>query len=339
MEIPLRLFLEITTECNLRCQLCKLWQQKDPPNKLDLIQKIQFLESLFRWLEIFNPNFRDNFRVILTGGEPFLFPTQVFEIARFCRMNEVNCYINSSGLLLRPIMEMVPNSGLTAITISVDSHIDVLHDNLRGRRRIFREVINTIKLMLNQKRQENIPIKICIQSILGNWNIQTLPAHIEFFKNLGVDGIMFQCIQYPFGLSIPQGWYKSFENFPRSEIDIQNAVNYLISQKKRDGFLMNSMEEIKLWREYFKNPEYLNMNLNPCKSYEQNLIVDVCGNVKFCFNKVLEQPNKIGNILITPLDELWNGKSALQIKEEMKYCTRSCGIMACHIDSNLREKQ
>jgi len=27
--IPHRLFLEITTECNLRCKLCKLWEQKD----------------------------------------------------------------------------------------------------------------------------------------------------------------------------------------------------------------------------------------------------------------------------------------------------------------------
>lgn len=40
MEIPLRLFLEITTECNLRCQLCRLWQQTHPPNRLYLTQKI-----------------------------------------------------------------------------------------------------------------------------------------------------------------------------------------------------------------------------------------------------------------------------------------------------------
>ncbi len=59
MEIPKRLFLEITTECNLRCQLCKLWQFKDPPNRLNLMEKIQFLENLFDWLE--SNNQRKNF--------------------------------------------------------------------------------------------------------------------------------------------------------------------------------------------------------------------------------------------------------------------------------------
>lgn len=118
MEIPLRLFLEITTECNLRYQLCKLWQHTYPPNKLDLTQKIQFLDRLFHRLEIFNPNFRENFRVILTGGEPFLFPTQVFESVKFCRMNEVNCYINFNRTLLKPIMEMILNSRLTTLTYS-----------------------------------------------------------------------------------------------------------------------------------------------------------------------------------------------------------------------------
>ena len=79
---------------------------------------------------------------------------------------------------------------------------------------------------------------------------------------------MFQCIQYPFDLLIPQNWHKSFEKFPKSEMEVQNAVDYLLKLKNRDEFILKSIEEIKLWQEYFKNPEYLSVNFNPCKSEE-----------------------------------------------------------------------
>ncbi len=101
---------------------------------------------------------------------------------------------------------------------------------------------------------------------------------------------------------------------------------------------MNSTEEIESWQHYFNNPEYIPNNINPCRSYEQNLIVDVCGNVKFCFNKVIEPLDKIGNILTTPKYKLWNGKLALEIKDSMKACNRACGVMACHIDANMRRE-
>ena len=96
---------------------------------------------------------------------------------------------------------------------------------------------------------------------------------------------MFQPIQYTFGLQIPKNWHFTFDKFPHSEEDIQNGINYLLSLKHDNGFVMNSKEEIQFWKSYFRNPEYLPKYLNPCKAYEQNLIVDVCGNVKFCFNK------------------------------------------------------
>ena len=92
----------------------------------------------------------------------------------------------------------------------------------------------------------------------------------------------------------------------------------LLNSKKNDGFIMNSKEEIELWRLYLSDPEYLHNGINPCRANEQNLIVDVCGNVKFCFNKILEPMDKIGNILTTPIDEILYGKNALQVKETTK---------------------
>ena len=336
--IPQRLFLEITTECNLKCKLCNFWQNKDPQNKIDLARKISFLKNIINWLEKSDDNYRSSFSLALTGGEPFLYPKEVFKIAKLCEINEINCFINTNGSLLHPYLKKILNSGLTALTISIDSHIAQLHDSLRGSPDLFNSLIVVIKKLKQKKEERKLPIKLCIQSILGDWNINTLPAHIKFFQDLGIDGIMFQPIQYPFGLQIPENWYRHFDQYPRSETDIQNGINYLLSLKLNDGFIMNSKEEIELWKLYFQNPEYLQEDLNPCRAYEQNLIVDVCGNVKYCFNKELEPKNKIGNILTNSIEELWDGKYALQERKSMRSCNRACSIMTCHIDANLRER-
>jgi sulfatase maturation enzyme AslB (radical SAM superfamily) len=192
--------------------------------------------------------------------------------------------------------------------------------------------------MVKKKQENDYSIKICVQSILGGWNIKSLLDHISFFKGLGIDGLMFQPLQYPFGLQIPVNWYKNFKEFPKSENDVKTAVNYLLKEKQNNGFIMNSKEEIELWQHYFNDPEYISNDIKPCKSFEQNLIVDASGNVKFCFIKVLEPPDVIGNVLNTSLEELMNGENALRIKKKMRSCNRACGIMACHIDHDLRNE-
>ena len=334
--LPERLFLEITKECNLKCRLCKLWQQKDSPGRLSLEDKIKFLLRLFNWLEKYKKKFRNNFCIILTGGEPFLYTSEVLEIAEICRENGIKCYVHTNGSLLEPRLEDILNSGLSALTISIDSHIPEIHDKLRNSPRLFFHLTNIIKKMVQYKKQNNFITKICVQSILGSWNLNSILDHLNFFYDMGIDGIMFQPIQYPFGLSIPENWYVKFQYFPQSSLEIANSLELLLDFKNENDFIMHSREEIGLWKHYYENPEYLPKQINPCKSYEQNLIVDTCGNVKFCFNKLIEPINRIGNILTHTIDELWKGKTALQIKESMKTCNWACGIMACHIDTKLR---
>ena len=336
-EIPNNLFIEVTTECNLKCRCCDLWRRNDPINKLNIDNKLKFLKVAFDWFEENNPYFRRKLNVILTGGEPFFFPNQVFTISNICKENHIPCYINTNGLLIEPLADRILNSGLTALTISLDSHHPNIHDNLRQSPGLFKSTIRAIKLLLIRKRKSEYPIKVCVQSILGDWNIKELTEHVEFFENLGIDGIQFQPIQYPFGHPAPFEWYKESIYFPNSQDETDNTISNLLQFKAENSFIMNSVEEIKLFRQYFKDPEFLPENIKPCKACDQNLIIDVCGNVKFCFNKSVEPVDKIGNILTKKIDELLNGREATLVKESMRNCNRECGIMICHIDSNLRD--
>lgn len=337
-----RIFIEITSTCNLRCRLCKLWQNTESTRVLTLGEKLAFIKDVLNYLEK-SSNKNNNTShgplpsVILTGGEPFLYPEQVFSISDSCRLKGVNCYVNINGSKVRLLIDQILNSGLTAITFSIDSHDSQTHDRLRGLNGLHDEVTNTIREMLKRKRKIDSSTLICVQSILGNWNLNSLPEHLSFLRNLGIDKMAFQPIQYPFGLQIPANWHENFPDFPNSKSEIKKAIAYLVKIKKNDDFITNSIEEINLWKSYFDNPELLPNGHNPCKAFEQNIIIDVYGNVRFCFNEIPDPIDKIGNIRTASIKSILESKAALETRKKMMACNRSCGIMACHIDANLQD--
>ncbi|MHA1378649.1 MAG: SAP domain-containing protein [Candidatus Helarchaeota archaeon] len=84
-----------------------------------------------------------------------------------------------------------------------------------------------------------------------------------------------------------------FPYFPPKN-SIKNTINKILKLKKRTALIVNTIEEIRWWDYYFKNPEVLPENIQACRAFDQNLIVDILGNVKFCFNKMLEPSNRVG---------------------------------------------
>ncbi len=59
---------------------------------------------------------------------------------------------------------------------------------------------------------------------------------------------MFQPLQHPFWRSIPKKWYETFREFPKSNKEIDLAIEYLLKEKQNNCFIMNSREEIMLWK-------------------------------------------------------------------------------------------
>ena len=59
------LFLEITTECNLKCEICDLWKRKDTINKLNIDDKLKFLNNIIDRAEETNPISMRKMNVIL----------------------------------------------------------------------------------------------------------------------------------------------------------------------------------------------------------------------------------------------------------------------------------
>jgi sulfatase maturation enzyme AslB (radical SAM superfamily) len=309
----------------------------DPSSKLSTGKKVDILQNLSHWLKDTFQYDLSTFSIIFTGGEPFLYPDQVFQLAQTCRTIGFKSYINTNGVLIQPLITQIVDSGLNCVTFSIDSHNARVHNNLRGESRVFETALDNLKRLLSERDNLNPNQKIYVQSILGNWNADVINEHVKFFSKLGVDGISFQCIQYPFGLPTPSNWQLNFEYYP-SQDSVKRASKTIKAMKSQGYKITNSLDEISWWDIYFKHPEYLPPEYDICRAAHQNIIIDVLGNVKFCFNKELDPLNRIGNLSTNMLDEIWGSETAQEIRNEMIQCRRSCGLMLCHSDSNLRER-
>ncbi|MFX1396814.1 MAG: hypothetical protein ACFFAS_07185 [Promethearchaeota archaeon] len=81
MKIPQSLFVEITSACNLRCQLCRSWQNSNSSSVLILGEKLAFINAMIGLLKRSKNQSNELSTVILTGGGPFLYPDGVFTLS------------------------------------------------------------------------------------------------------------------------------------------------------------------------------------------------------------------------------------------------------------------
>ncbi|MEI6631901.1 MAG: radical SAM protein [bacterium] len=120
---PLRIFFTLTQKCNLSCKTCynekrednSSWPEEENVNKvIDKIRDSGVLE------------------VILTGGEPFLYPG-IFGLIDYILSSGIKLRINTNGLLLTDelIQEIKKRKGVI-LTLGLDGISERTHDFIRG---------------------------------------------------------------------------------------------------------------------------------------------------------------------------------------------------------------
>jgi MoaA/NifB/PqqE/SkfB family radical SAM enzyme len=307
---------------------------RDTENELTTEQKRKILSDFAQWYtreKCCGDLANENLCVWFTGGEPFLKAEEVLELAEECQNDSLKCGLNTNGTLLWPNISEILGSGLRYVEFSFDSHIEKIHDLLRGVKGTYERAKESLERMLSERK--TMPT-VYVHTILGSWNLDCIDDMIEWTEGLGVDGIGFQPLQCPFGDIANAEWHENFPYFPTKQ-QINTGLARLLEMKEGRNHILNSANEISSWYTYFNNPFLLPPGFKPCKAMFQNIIVDCLGNVRFCFNKEIDPLGKIGNLCKESFDDVWKGRNAKSIREEMLLCRRSCGIMSCHRDVNM----
>ncbi|MDI7259399.1 MAG: radical SAM protein [Thermodesulfobacteriota bacterium] len=301
----------ITNLCNLRCKHC---YQDDFSMQNDLdwsgLKKVSdnLLTTIKEW---------DKTACIhLTGGEPLL-KSELFSLLNDLDQNPTveELGIITNGLLIdQEVMERLSdNSKLRKIKVSLDGANAAINDGIRSKG-TFDKVMRNLSLIIKEDQFETI-----LMFTVMKRNFRSLSSLIKLCRGLGVHGLIIERF-------IPLGRGRKSMDEVLSKEEWKELVETLL------GFFPNEGEEhsflpYQAFQVNFnsKEPELLGA---PCVIGVDGLCIMPNGDVFPC----RRFPIPIGNLLETPLKQIWDESEILKKirrKENLKGECGRCDIKDC----------
>lgn len=134
LSAPCEVALEITGRCNLDCKYCFSEKCNQDIQLNDVKKIIDQIDDM------------NVFEVCISGGEPFLHP-DILQILDYCSKKKFNISIVTNGTLIdgTRIRELDDRNLIDVMQVSIDSHLESIHDSVRGRHRLSITNLNLIK--------------------------------------------------------------------------------------------------------------------------------------------------------------------------------------------------
>lgn len=326
-NIPRNLFIELTTECNYKCKFCHLWTTKELPNSLTTNEKLQLL----REFKSINPLGE----VIFTGGETMLKEIEFFSLTNECRRLELHCSCNTNASFISSsTIDRLFCEGPNSIVISLDSHLDKIHDFGRGVKGSFNHVTNVIRELTNFKhnKYKNADVQILTNSIIFKENIGFLKEYIAFAETLNLDGITFQILNPTFW-NMKQIDHFFTKHFFSDKDQAKGYIDEIIHSISKHPIVLTTKTDFEWMKLYIDNPGLITEQI--CDSHEKNIMINCYGDVQLCFHmKSILGGNSLGNIRGNSLRYYWYSSEAAFARDIMSTCRKNCGILNCHRKDN-----
>lgn len=227
----------ITDKCNLKCVFCSKNANMSNARFMspEFIDKT--IKDALKWSDIKIIN--------LTGGEALLHP-KIDEILSIIDSYNLQARINTNGTMFNDnTIKMLNKHNARMFTISLDSYVPKIHDQLRGVDGCFNKTVEGIKRAVKEG------YKIFVKATVSNDNVDRILDLMKFVDSLGVYG-------FSFGRTIPVGRGKELDyasaSFLRkyykmgretSEYSLSSNMEFLIDDPLRFKFDCRSIELLK----------------------------------------------------------------------------------------------
>jgi len=287
--IPFIVIITPTRRCNLKCEYCRDWKDK---NRQDI--KISKLYSLVDEIDKLAIPF-----ISFTGGEPLLIKN-IEDVAAYASRKNIIVNLNTNGTLIdRKRADKIAKS-FDFIRLSLDG-LEKVHDKISGIKGTYKKVIEALEYLTSVP---NKTAKIGINYVLNKDNRKNLKKFNEIFKDK-VDFISF----------IPEfsfcHHYKHRLNVTKEVID---NYKYLESVKKSGNT-----------RDFIKKFD-LDYSRNICDAGKLYLIIMSRGNIYACpFLPEKDYLNfRLGSIYKNSLYDILKNKQNIKFSNFCYGCHTIC---------------
>ncbi len=291
---PTELEIEVTNTCNQRCIHC--FNESGEHREV--------LSSIIVKTIIKEFSQKGGQRVLLTGGEPFLYKG-IENILYTIKENGISSLeIVSNGTMINRDIAKKLSSYVDYINISLHGPTAKVHDSVTRTEGSFNSAINGINLL----RKYNVDVLIYFT--IMEENIKSIPEMIRLVKDLDCAGIRFNCIN-----SMGRAKSKKAIN-PEAKRRLSHLITSFANQC---GVRLIPSELYR--KDDFNNIE--NYKFFGCNAFRTLIYVCADGTVIPC--SLYYRP--MGDVHKSSLSEIWNGDEAKNLLRS--YCAKECNYRTC----------
>lgn len=316
---PSHVFLDVSLACNLRCIQCGIHRLNDPEQTLTQAERLDVIRQLADW----DPDIR----LVLTGGELLLNRERLWDLADYCGRHGVYTTLSTNGTLVtEQDAARLAGSGIRCVVVSLDSHRPEVHDAIRGVPGTWSKAVDTVRRLVSARDSAANGFSVLTSTILGEHNLNDIGGLLDWLWSLGVDTTLFQPIQPDFAKPETLGWHAASPLWPKSLEAVNRGIDTLIRSAEAGCRVYQTPHKFEDMRSYFRAPTGLVESA--CSSLNANMMIDIVGQVRFCFLMDSLGIPVAGNVRDTRLRDLWQRRTAYT--NRMRGCKRGCGVMICH---------
>lgn len=301
--LPVRITIETTSKCNLRCRICQIKRPitgKDFPFRE--FKKIS--KEIFPILKVLHPT---------TIGEPFLSPYFNEMIDLLSKYSvKLDLTTNAMLLSLENIKKFLPI--LDDIKISIDgTNSEALEEIRIGAdwRKLLKNIENLVKLRNSMDFSLKHPT-ITFQMTIMKSNYSQLCKMIDLAAYLGIDRVKAYHL-FAFSKELNK---ESVMNLKEEYNKIYKNAIKRANKHKIKAFLAAPFE--------LNNSKMFNKNIKkvPCPLLWHKFWIDINGDVLACNHPIR---NIVGNVFQNSLKDIWNTPKFQELRNQENSICHNCG--------------
>ena len=283
--------LDITYQCNCRCQMCQRW--KDPRrNEMSLEEYQKLAADLYTM---------GSHQISISGGEPLL-RSDVFEIIASFAGRKMSVNLCTNGLLLEKYGDDVRDSGATCVTVSLDGATAASHDNIRGIAGSYRQIEAGIYRLLKSPGSSR-PI-LRVRMTVSNHNAHEIRPFFEKWHDVA-DDILLQPVHH-----CTDAFYTGMDDTDL-KIDPDTLARQVVGTPfANDNYIKRLIHSLKTSGSFPHQTCYAGILMAR---------IDPWGNVYPC----LEQHVCLGSVREHGFQVIWNSENFEQERKRLAY-NRAC---------------
>jgi MoaA/NifB/PqqE/SkfB family radical SAM enzyme len=300
----------VTDRCFLPCQHCDIYKNKTE----DLPEGVWrgLIEQLAVWLGPVSMNF--------VGGEPLLRKDLERLMGRASELGFTVSFNTNGWLLTMDRAKALKEAGVSIAYVSMDGIKAKTVDRSRGRAGSLEKAV----MACDNLDKVGSP-RVVVACILNGENAGEIPELLGWVRQRGYE-LVVQPLYQNFGANAREpGWWRRSALWPNRLEEVDAALDCLIEERKSWGKVCNSVEQLRAFKGYFRNPD--RWNGLSCKAGHSDIAFDPQGNIRLCY--FLEP---VGNIREDGVREVWNRVGTMRRRFEVGRCSRSCNLLNCNFE-------